>query len=70
MLKTGYIQSLRQHHYLHHRYSDYNFNLLLGGDVVLGRYRVPTTQDWDEMYRLGLVVDDGKRRARSTLILR
>ncbi len=65
-----YIQSLRQHHYLHHRYSDCNFNLLLGWDGVLGRYRVPTTRDWDEMCRLGLVVDDGRRRARSTLILR
>ncbi len=69
MLKAGYIRFLRQHHYPHHRYSDCNFNLLLGGDVVLGRYRVPTAQDWDEMCRLGLVVDDGRRRARCTLIL-
>ena len=70
MLKTGYIRFLRQHHYLHHRYADCNFNLLLGGDVVLGRYRVPTAQDWDEMCRLGLVGDDGRRRERSTLIRR
>jgi hypothetical protein len=68
MLTTGYIRFLRQHHYLHHRYLDCNFNLLLGGDIVLGRYRMPTVQDWDEMCRLGLVVDDGRRRVRSTLI--
>ncbi|MFZ1804985.1 MAG: hypothetical protein WAU05_13750 [Nitrospira sp.] len=42
MFKPGYIRFLRQHHYPHHRYSDCNFNLLLGGDVMLGQYRVPT----------------------------
>jgi hypothetical protein len=65
MLKTGYIRFLRQHHYLHHRYSDCNFNLLLGGDFVLGRYRVPTAQDWDEMCRLGLAIDGSRRRVHS-----
>jgi sterol desaturase/sphingolipid hydroxylase (fatty acid hydroxylase superfamily) len=70
VLKTGYVQFLRRHHYLHHRYTDCNFNLLLGGDVVLGRYRPPTVQDWDEMRRLGLVGDDGRRRMSSTLIRR
>lgn len=70
ILKTGYVRFLRRHHFLHHRYTDCNFNLLLGGDVVLGRYRSPTVQDWDEMHRLGLIVGDGKRRMSSPLIRR
>ena len=70
VLKTGYVRFLRCHHYLHHRYADCNFNLLLGGDVVFGRYRLPTAQDWDEMRRLGLVVDGGRMRMASTLIRR
>lgn len=68
VLKTGYVRFLRRHHYLHHRYVDCNFNLLLGGDLVLGRYRLPTTEDWDEMDRIGLAVDDGRRRTSSILI--
>ncbi|MDH5741674.1 MAG: hypothetical protein OEY77_15235 [Nitrospira sp.] len=68
ILETGYVQFLRRHHYLHHQYPDCNFNLVLGGDVVLGRYRVPTAQDRDEMCRLGLVVDESRRQARSTPI--
>lgn len=67
MLKTGYIRFLRQQHY---RYPDCNFNLLLGGDVVLDRYRVLIAQDWDEMCRLGFVVGDGRRWACSTFIRR
>jgi hypothetical protein len=70
VLKTRYVRFLRCHHYLHHRYGDCNFNLLLGGDVLLGRSRRPTAQDWDEMYRLGLVVHDGRTRVNSTLIRR
>jgi hypothetical protein len=70
ILKTGYVRFLRCHHYLHHRYGDCNFNLLLGGDIVLGRYRRPTAQDWDEMGRLGLVVNGGNTRMASTFISR
>jgi hypothetical protein len=70
ILKTGYVRFLRCHHFLHHRYTDCNFNLLLGGDAMLGRYRPPTVQDWDDMRRLGLVVDDGGRRMSSILIRR
>ena len=70
ILKTEYVRFLRRHHFLHHRYTDCNFNLLLGGDVVLGRSRPPTVQDWDEMRRLGLVVDGDRRRMSSTLIRR
>jgi len=71
VLETGYVRFLRCHHYLHHRYIDCNFNLLLGGDVVLGRSRLPTTQDCEEMRRLGLMVmDDGGTRMPSIFIHR
>lgn len=65
ILETGYVQCLRRHHYLHHRYPDCNFNLLLGGDFILGRYRAPTAQDWEEMRRLGLVVNESGKPAHS-----
>ncbi|HMS85826.1 MAG TPA: hypothetical protein PKD12_19450 [Nitrospira sp.] len=68
VLKTRYMRFLRCHHYLHHRYVDCNFNLLPGGDVVLGHFRLPTAEDWNEMRRLGLVVDDGRTRTCATLI--
>ena len=70
ILKTGYVRLLRRHHYLHHRYIDCNFNLLLGGDIVLGRHRPPTVQDWDEMCQLGLVVDDGSMQMVSSTLIR
>lgn len=60
ILDTGYVQYLRRYHYLHHRYPDCNFNLLLGGDVLFGRYRGPTAQDCEEMCRLGLVAENGR----------
>ncbi len=64
MLQTGYVKFLRRYHYLHHRYPDCNFNLLLGADFVLGRYRAPSAQDLHEMVRLGLMADDRRSRAR------
>lgn len=68
VLQTSYVKLLRRYHYLHHRHPDCNFNLLLGGDFLLGRYRVPTTQDWDEMRRLGLVMDDSKQPRHATSV--
>jgi hypothetical protein len=67
VLKTGYVKFLRRYHYLHHHYPDCNFNLLLGGDFLLGRYRAPTAQDWDQMCRLGLAVEDGRGQTHSPL---
>ncbi len=54
ILQTDYVKYLRRYHYLHHHYPDCNFNLLLGGDFVLGRYRSPTARDRVKMRRLGL----------------
>lgn len=34
--RTKYMRRVVQNHFLHHKYSDTNFNLLLGGDYLLG----------------------------------
>lgn len=57
LLKTGYFRSVRRHHYLHHKYLDCNFNLLLGGDWLLGVHRCPTPADLNEMKSTGFRLD-------------
>src|SRR2546428_58063 len=52
--RTSYFRFIARHHFLHHRYCRYNFNLVLGGDVWRGKYRRPSDRDWKEMKRLGL----------------
>lgn len=55
-LKTRYFQFLAQHHFLHHKYVDYNYNLLLGGDLFWRCQRFPSEADYQEMQSLGLYV--------------
>ena len=55
-LLTPYFKFLAQHHYLHHRYVNCNFNLLLGGDVICRKQRFPNEEDLIEMKKLGLFV--------------
>jgi len=57
LLKRWYFRAMARNHYLHHRYVAWNFNLVLGGDWLRGRYRAPTEKDVQEMQRLGLPVD-------------
>ena len=52
--RTANFKYLAQHHWLHHRYTNCNYNLLLGGDYVLGVHRSTTAQDNDEMRSIGL----------------
>jgi hypothetical protein len=54
LLKTRYFQAVSRHHYLHHKYRDCNFNLLLGGDFLLGKYRKAGVQDLGEIAAIGL----------------
>lgn len=56
VLRSRYFEQLVVHHWLHHRYVDCNFNLLFGGDRMLGRHRAPSDEDRAEMRRLGLIV--------------
>src|SRR5262249_36531265 len=54
--RTAYFRFLARHHWLHHRYADCNYNLLLGGDWILRVNRRASAQDLDEMHEIGLWV--------------
>jgi hypothetical protein len=54
LARTAYFKYLARHHWLHHRYTNCNYNLLLGGDYVLGVHRSATAQDIDERHSIGL----------------
>lgn len=53
-MRTDYFKFLVQHHYLHHKYINCNFNLMLGADWLLGCHRSPETEELIEMTHLGL----------------
>jgi len=55
-LLTPYFKFLAQHHYLHHRYVNCNFNLLLGGDIIWRCQRFLNQEDIIEIKKLGLFV--------------
>jgi len=57
LLKRWYFRAMARNHYMHHRYIASNFNLVLGGDLLRGRYRRPSSKDLSEMQRLGLRID-------------
>jgi len=53
VMRTRYFRNVCRHHWLHHKYPDCNFNLLLGGDRLLGTHRNPTATDLQDMDREG-----------------
>ena len=54
LVETKYFRYVARHHWLHHRQLDVNFNLMLGGDYILGRHRAPTRGELSEMAAIGL----------------
>ena len=54
LLSTRYGKWVRAAHFVHHRYPKFNFNLLPGGDYLLGTYRGPSPEDWEQMLMIGL----------------
>jgi hypothetical protein len=56
-LSTSYMRYLWRHHWLHHQYPQWNFNLVLGGDWLRGAHRVPSEEDRQRMREIGLPVD-------------
>ncbi|MCI0466290.1 MAG: hypothetical protein L0Y57_04690 [Beijerinckiaceae bacterium] len=54
LARTAYFRYLARHHWLHHRYKNCNYNLLLGGDYILGVHRPATAKDIGEMRSIGL----------------
>ncbi len=58
LLRTTYIKGVLKNHYLHHKYTYCNYNLILGGDILLGFTRKPGENDLVEMRELGLINPD------------
>lgn len=56
LMKTWYFRAMARNHYMHHRYVAGNFNLLLGGDIIRGKWIRPSKQDLREMAELGIPV--------------
>ncbi|WP_394821614.1 hypothetical protein [Pendulispora albinea] len=57
LLRTRYGRAMARNHFMHHRYMNSNFNLMLGGDVLRGVARRPDQKDTLEMLRIGLRID-------------
>lgn len=55
-LRSPYFRFLAMHHFLHHKYVNCNYNLLLGGDWVWRCQRLPNAEDYREMQALGMYV--------------
>jgi hypothetical protein len=56
-LRTRYCRFIYRHHYLHHRYVRCNYNLLFGGDFLLGVYRRAAPEDLANLQAIGLPVE-------------
>lgn len=54
LMRTRYYRALLRHHFVHHKYPSWNFNLLPGGDHLLGTHRSPTVEDVNEMAAIGM----------------
>lgn len=59
LVATRYFRYVACYHWLHHRHLDVNFNLMLGGDYILGRHRAPTRAEFAEMAAIGLCASGG-----------
>lgn len=56
-LRTRYCRFIYRHHYLHHRYVRCNYNLIFGGDFLLGVYRRAAPKDLEDIRAIGLPVE-------------
>jgi hypothetical protein len=45
LMKTKYMEAVLLNHFLHHQDGSRNYNLLLGGDYLLGLFRRPTASE-------------------------
>jgi len=53
-IRVWYFRPLAQHHWLHHHHPNCNYNLLLGGDWLLGVHRRARAADFEHMREIGL----------------
>lgn len=56
-IKTKYFTYLSRHHFIHHKYTECNYSLMLGGDLFWRTHRSANKEDLDEMKALGLCMD-------------
>jgi hypothetical protein len=56
LMRTAAFRWIVRHHWLHHRHEEFNFNLLPGGDFLLGTHRSPSPDDLREMAEEGIPV--------------
>ncbi len=56
LLSTWYGRAMARSHFMHHRYGDCHYNLLLGADLLRGKTRKPSDTDIQEMVRIGIPV--------------
>jgi hypothetical protein len=61
ILRSPYGVAVRISHYVHHADPKMNYNLQYLADRLRGRWRAPTTTEWDRMEAIGLI-DGGHRR--------
>ncbi|AMV40344.1 hypothetical protein [Planctomyces sp. SH-PL62] len=57
LLRTSYFRAVARHHYLHHVYPRFNFNLLMGGDWLLRTHRRPSPEDLRAMEAIDVPTD-------------
>jgi hypothetical protein len=68
-LRTPYGLAIRISHFVHHRAPACNFNLQYGADLLRGKWRAPTSAEWDEMAEIGLVLPEHRARFEGRRIL-
>jgi hypothetical protein len=56
IMKTSVVRWIVRHQWLHHRYEESNFNLLPGGDFLLGTHLSASPDDLREMAQEGIPV--------------
>lgn len=61
IIRSPYGRWARKSHYVHHRHPAYNFNLLPGGDFLLGTHRTPTPGELADMTAIGLLSPTDER---------
>lgn len=55
-MRTSYARWVIRHHWLHHQYPRYNFNFMMGGDLLMGVHRFPSEADLKRMAAEGIAL--------------
>jgi hypothetical protein len=61
LMRTRYMRHVFRNHYLHHQHLEKNFNLLLGGDYLVGLHHAASPE---EDARLRMLTEEFDRRVR------